>query len=230
MSRAASPGPVVYVVDDDPDVCASLCLLLEAEDHDVCTCGSAVSLLEAYDDRWTGCLLLDVRMPGMSGLELQHELRRRGMMMPIIFLTGHGDVPMASRAFRSAALDFIEKPFREEVLLERIDDALKRDAAERTAREVASRERKCYERLTPREKEVFALVVAGKSNQQIARLLGISPRMIDVHRARVMEKLGVHTLPDLVIKAAKCGIRWAFRKGPNARFALQSGRGVSRTT
>jgi RNA polymerase sigma factor (sigma-70 family) len=127
--------------------------------------------------------------------------------MPIIFLTGHGDVPMASRAFRSGALDFIEKPFRDDALLERIDDALERDAAERMAREVASRERKCYERLTPREREVFALVVAGNSNKEIARLLGISHRTIDVHRARVMEKLGAHTLPDLVIKAAKCGIR-----------------------
>lgn len=207
MSTSSSPVPVVYVVDDDPDICASLCLLLEAEGHIVRTFDSAVSFLETYDDGWTGCLVLDVRMPGMSGLELQHELRRRGMVMPIIFLTGHGDVPMASRAFRSGALDFIEKPFRDDALLERIDDALERDAAERMAREVASRERKCYERLTPREREVFALVVAGNSNKEIARLLGISHRTIDVHRARVMEKLGAHTLPDLVIKAAKCGIR-----------------------
>jgi len=206
MTNSASPEPFVYVVDDDPDVCAALGLLLEAEGHTVRTFDSAVSFLEAYEDRWTGCLVLDVRMPGMSGLELQHELRRRGMTMPIIFLTGHGDVPMASRAFRSGALDFIEKPFRDDVLLERIDDALERAAADRAARDSVSRERECYEKLTPREKEVFALVVAGRSNKEIARSLGVSHRTIDVHRARVMEKLGVHSLAELVIKAARCGV------------------------
>lgn len=196
----------MYIVDDDPDVCAALGLLLEAEGHAVRTFDSAVSFLEAYEDRWTGCLVLDVRMPGMSGLELQYELRRRGMTMPIIFLTGHGDVPMASRAFRSGALDFIEKPFRDDILLERIDDALERAATDRAARDSVSLERACYERLTPREKEVFALVVAGRSNKEIARSLGVSHRTIDVHRARVMEKLGVHSLAELVIKAARYGV------------------------
>jgi RNA polymerase sigma factor (sigma-70 family) len=198
---------IVYIVDDDDAMRDSLKWLLESRGLKVELYPSGDAFLRDFSRDLCGCLVLDVRMPGMSGLELQHELRRRGMVMPIIFLTGHGDVPMASRAFRSGALDFIEKPFRDDALLERIDDALERDAAERMAREVASRERKCYERLTPREREVFALVVAGNSNKEIARLLGISHRTIDVHRARVMEKLGAHTLPDLVIKAAKCGIR-----------------------
>lgn len=198
--------PVVFIVDDDPDICAALGLLLEAEGHAVKTFSSAPAFLEAYEDQWTGCLVLDVRMPGMSGLELQHELQRRGVNLPVIFLTGHGDVPMASRAFRSGAVDFIEKPFRDDVLLERIGDALRQSELQKCRLEAERRARRRYEKLTPREKEVLAWVVAGKSNKEIARLLDVSHRTIDVHRSRVMEKLGAHSLPDLVTMAARCGV------------------------
>ncbi len=197
---------VVHVVDDDDAVRGALALLLESNGLQVRCHPSAEAFLEAYDPGQPGCLILDVRMPAMSGLELQHELSRRGIRIPIIFLTGHGDVPMAVRALRGGAVDFLEKPFQTDELLARIPDALEWD---RRLREKARQERQaraCYERLTPRERQVMALVVEGLSNKEIARRLEVSHRTIDVHRARVMEKMRVRTLPQLVDKAVLCGL------------------------
>ncbi|HHB12771.1 MAG TPA: response regulator transcription factor [Chromatiales bacterium] len=198
--------PVVHVVDDDPGVRRALSLLLESNGLDVHGHDSAEAFLASYDPARPGCLVLDVRMPTMSGLELQHELKRREITIPIIFLTGHGDVPMAAQAFRAGAVDFLEKPFEAEQLLARIDDAVKRDLRNREKAIQKRQARACYERLTPREREVMALVVEGKSNKEIARLLDVSHRTIDVHRARVMEKMRVRTLPQLVDKAVLCGL------------------------
>ncbi len=198
--------PVVHVVDDDPGVRRALSLLLESNGLDVHGHDSAEAFLASYDPARPGCLVLDVRMPAMSGLELQHELKRREITIPIIFLTGHGDVPMAAQAFRAGAVDFLEKPFEAEQLLARIDDAVKRDLRNREKAIQKRQARACYERLTPREREVMALVVEGKSNKEIARLLDVSHRTIDVHRARVMEKMRVRTLPQLVDKAVLCGL------------------------
>jgi RNA polymerase sigma factor (sigma-70 family) len=197
---------VIHVVDDDAGVRSALALLLESNGLRVRCHPSAEAFLNAYDPEEPGCLILDVRMPAMSGLELQHELGRRGIRIPIIFLTGHGDVPMAVRALREGAVDFMEKPFRAEALLARIPDALERDRRMREKTLQERQARACYERLTPREREVMALVVEGMSNKEIARRLDVSHRTIDVHRARVMEKMRVRTLPQLVDKAVLCGL------------------------
>ena len=198
--------PIVHVVDDDPGVRGALALLLESNGLRVRCHPSAEAFLESYDAAEPGCLVLDVRMPAMSGLELQHELKRREIPIPIIFLSGHADVPMAARAFRAGAVDFLEKPFDAGELMSRIQDALDRDRRMREEALQRRHARACYERLTPREREVMALVVEGKSNKEIARLLDVSHRTIDVHRARVMEKMGVRTLPQLVDKAVLCGL------------------------
>ncbi len=202
----ARADSVVHVVDDDPGVRGALALLLESNGFRVQCYPSAEAFLASYDAAQPGCLVLDVRMPDMSGLELQHELKRRAVSIPIIFLSGHGDVPMAARAFRAGAVDFLEKPFDAAQLLSRIEDALDRDRRMREQDRQRRQAHARYQRLTPREREVMALVVEGKSNKEIARLLDVSHRTIDVHRARVMEKMGVRTLPQLVDKAVLCGL------------------------
>lgn len=202
----AGDRPVVHVVDDDTGVRRALALLLSSNGLQVQCHPSAVAFLEHYDPEQPGCLILDVRMPAMSGLELQHELLHRGIQIPIIFLTGHGDVPMAVEALRAGAVDFMEKPFRAEALLAKIREALERDRRIREKARQRRQARACYERLTPRERQVMALVVEGLSNKEIARVLEVSHRTIDVHRARVMEKMQVRTLPQLVDKAVLCGL------------------------
>ncbi|MFQ5610328.1 MAG: response regulator transcription factor, partial [Woeseiaceae bacterium] len=154
--------------------------------------------LEHAGEQRPGCLVLDIRMPGLSGLELQAELIRRGNTLPVIFITGHGDVPMAVEAMRKGAVDFIQKPFRDQDLLDRIGDALKTDRARRAARERRNKVADRVSRLTNREQEVFDLVVTGKPNKVIAFELGVSQRTVEIHRARVMEKMQARSLADLV--------------------------------
>lgn len=201
----AVSGPTVFVVDDEYAVRDALKLFLESSGLSVKTYDSARAFLEGYRPQWPGCLVLDIRMPGMSGLELQQALKDRQISIPIIFLTGHGDVPMAAKAFRSGAVDFIEKPFHDQELLERIQEALRRDARARSHQAWEREARERYAQLTPREKEVMARVAAGRSNKEIARELEVSHRTIDVHRARVMEKMGARSLPELVNMAVACG-------------------------
>ena len=159
---------------------------------------SADEFLEKITSQRPGCLVLDIRMPGLGGLELQDELIRRGNTLPIIFITGHGDVPMAVEAMQKGAVDFIQKPFRDQELLDRIRQALATDEERREEQqqhvEVANR----LERLTNREREVFDLVVTGKPNKVIAYELGVSQRTVEIHRARVMEKMQARSLADLV--------------------------------
>lgn len=188
----------VFVVDDDPAFCRSLRLLLysaglHVEDH---CC--AESFLAAYDPQRPGCLVLDVRMAGLSGLELQAHLAAKQLRIPIIFITGHGDIPMAVEAVKAGAIDFIEKPFNDQVLLERIQQAMEQDARRRQEEHKWSACVARLERLTAREKEVMQLVAAGRSNKQIAAQLSISHRTVEIYRARVMEKLGVESLSALV--------------------------------
>jgi len=199
--------PVVHVVDDEPDVRDALSLFLESSGYTVRCHESAQDFLNDYRPEDPGCLILDLRMPGMDGLALQQELARRQIEIPVIFLSAHGDVPMASRAFKAGAVDFLEKPFNDEVLLSRVREALERDrrSRDRMVWEAAIRER--FSRLTPREQEVMARVVQGMSNKEIARALGVSHRTIDVHRARVMEKMGARTLPELVTMGVLCGFK-----------------------
>jgi RNA polymerase sigma factor (sigma-70 family) len=191
-------GPIVFVVDDDPSIGDAVRLLLRSVGIPSRTFLSANEFLEAYDPRQPGCLVLDVRMPGMSGLELQARLREMESTLPIIFVTAHGDVPMAVSAVRTGAMDFIQKPFRDQELLDKIQEALEEDARVRSARQDLEGIQNRLDALTPREREVLDLVVAGKANKNIARALGISQRTVEIHRARVMEKMGVRSVSMLV--------------------------------
>ncbi|HSN72662.1 MAG TPA: response regulator, partial [Steroidobacteraceae bacterium] len=162
------------------------------------TFGSAQEFLDAYKDDRPGCLVLDIRMPGMSGLELQEKLNERRAIIPVIFITGHGDVPMAVEAMQAGAVDFIQKPFRDQDLLDRINQALEKDAANRAALAERSAIAKRLSTLTPREHEVMELVVRGKANKVIAGDLNLSQRTVEIHRARVMEKMQASSLAHLV--------------------------------
>ena len=194
--------PIVFVIDDEASVRDALALFLESEGLLVKTYDSARSFLGEYQSNLHGCMIVDIRMPGMSGLELQQTLNEQGVDLPVIFLTGHGDVPMSAKAFKAGAMDFIEKPFSDEDLLASIRDAIAKHRALRQLRLQGRRIVKRYSQLTPREKQVMQGVVAGKPNKVIARELGVSPRTIDIHRSRVMLKMGAQTLPDLVTMAA----------------------------
>jgi two-component system response regulator TtrR len=188
----------IYVVDDDEAMRDSLTWLLEGEGYQVACFDSADSFLTKRRDDMRGCIVLDVRMPEMSGLELHEKLDSLGSKLPIIFVTGHGDVPMAVAALQRGACDFIEKPFHNEELLSRIERALELDQQifTRRSRDDAISHR--IKQLTQRENEVMKLVVKGKLNKQIADELDISMKTVEAHRARVMEKMGVRTLAELV--------------------------------
>jgi FixJ family two-component response regulator len=194
MNRNAS----VFIVDDDDAVRSSLRLLLKSVGLPAIAYASATDFLSAWQPEQPGCLVLDVRMPGMSGLELQHELNRRGAIIPVIFITGHADIPMAVEAIQHGAFDFLQKPFRDQDLIDRVQRALTTDAQQR--RELAKREviRERFDSLTPREREVLTLVTRGKANKVMAGDLGVSQRTVEIHRARVMEKMGAASLAQLV--------------------------------
>jgi RNA polymerase sigma factor (sigma-70 family) len=190
--------PIVFVVDDDPAMRDSLRWLLESVGLQVQTYATAAEFLAGRDPSTPGCLVLDVRMPGMSGLDLQEELRRRHTDLPTIVVTGHAEVPMAVRAVKAGAIDFIEKPFSDQLLLDRVRQALEIDRQERETRARREEARRRVGHLTPREREVLDLVVAGRANKEIASALGLSPKTVEVHRARVMEKMEVDSLADLI--------------------------------
>ena len=188
----------VYVVDDDEGVRDGLSLLLATVGQPCELFESASDFLEAYNEETRGCLVLDIRMPRMTGLDLQERLIEMGSRLPIIFITGHGDIPMAVEAMRRGAVDFIRKPFREHGLLERINEALTVDD---TVRKQVTDRRAVEERLavlSERERQVFERVADGEMNKVIAADLGISERTVEVHRGQVMKKLGVKTLAQLV--------------------------------
>jgi two-component system response regulator FixJ len=195
MREAAA---TIYIVDDDEGVRNSLRFLLKSVGHVCQTLASANEFLETYQPQQPGCLILDVRMPGMSGLELQQQLNLRGAIIPVIFITGHGDVPMAVEAMQHGASDFLQKPFRDQDLLDRILRALERDARNRAALTEHERIRASFDSLTPREREVLALMTRGKSNKVMAAELGVSQRTVEIHRARVMDKTGAASLAQLV--------------------------------
>jgi two-component system response regulator FixJ len=188
----------VFIVDDDDAVRDSLQTLLEVEGYRTEAFSSALAFLEAYDVRRRGCLLADVRMPDMSGLELQEILNQRRSPLPVIIITGHGDVPMAVRAMKAGAVDFIEKPFSDTTLLDGVRRALA--AADRASadRELGADAEARLQSLTPREREVLKLLILGRPNKVIAFELSISPRTVEIHRARVMEKMQADSLSHLV--------------------------------
>jgi RNA polymerase sigma factor (sigma-70 family) len=191
-------NPTVFLVDDDEAVRDSLGLLMKSVALTSRSFASAGDFLAAYDPDSPGCLILDIRMPGMSGMELQQKLIDMRAKLPIIFITGHGDIPMAVEAMQRGAVDFIPKPFRDDELLDRINKALETDRKNRDSlveREVIEER---IERLTPREKQVLELVVQGKANKVIAGDLDVSQRTVEIHRARVMEKMQVRSVAQLV--------------------------------
>lgn len=191
-------APTVFVVDDDEGVRNSLRFLLKSVGLTTRTLDSASEFLDTYKPSQPGCLVLDVRMPGMSGLELQQQLNLRGAVIPVIFITGHGDIPMAVEAMQQGAFDFLQKPFRDQDLIDRIQRALERDARNRAALDQHARIRERLDSLTPREREVLALMTRGKPNKIMAAELGVSQRTVEIHRARVMEKSGATSLAQLV--------------------------------
>jgi FixJ family two-component response regulator len=191
-------APIVYIVDDDDAVRNSLRLLLKSVGLSAVALPSAQEFLYTYDPQQPGCLILDVRMPGMSGLELQQQLNVRGAVIPVIFITGHGDIPMAVEAIQHGAFDFLQKPFRDQDLIDRIQRALAKDRTNRAELTERSRVRERFESLTPREREVLALVTSGKPNKVMAAELGVSQRTVEIHRARVMEKMHASSLAQLV--------------------------------
>jgi FixJ family two-component response regulator len=202
-------SPVVFIVDDDEAVRSSLRLLLKSVGLVPTALGSAREFLDKYDPAQPGCLVLDVRMPGMSGIELQETLNRQGAVIPVIFITGHGDVPMAVEAMQAGAFDFLQKPFRDQDLIDRIQRALEKDRASRTALTERSLIQQRLESLTPREREVLTLVTSGKPNKIMAADLGVSQRTVEIHRARVMEKMGASSLAQLVRMMMDLGVRSA---------------------
>jgi len=191
-------APIISVVDDDPAARSSLRLLLKSLGLAATVYDSAASFLAAYDPAQPGCLLLDIRMPGMSGLELQETLNQRGIFTPIIFITGHGDVPMAVEAMQHGAFDFLQKPFRDQDLLDRVQRALAKDHSVREQLRGHESMRGRLDSLTAREHDVLELVTSGAPNKIIAHKLGISQRTVEIHRARIMEKMNAGSLAALV--------------------------------
>ncbi|MGP8032962.1 MAG: response regulator transcription factor [Steroidobacteraceae bacterium] len=188
----------VFIVDDDEGVRNSLRFLLTSVGLATRALGSASEFLDTYKPSQPGCLVLDVRMPGMSGLELQQQLNLRGAVIPVIFITGHGDIPMAVEAMQQGAFDFLQKPFRDQDLIDRIQRALERDVRNRASLALHARIRERLDSLTPREREVLSLMTRGKPNKVMAAELGVSQRTVEIHRARVMEKSGAASLAQLV--------------------------------
>ena len=193
-----SDTPVVFVVDDDEAVRDSLQMLLESVDLRCETYASATEFLDGHNPDQHSCLVADIRMPGMSGLDLQEALNKRASTIPILFITGHGDVPMAVDAMKSGALDFIQKPFRDQDLLDRINKALKLARDHQATQMEEDEIRRRLDSLTPRESEVMSMVVKGCANKVIAMDLGVSQRTVELHRARVMQKMAARSLAELV--------------------------------
>jgi two-component system response regulator FixJ len=190
--------PTVIVIDDDDAVRDSLRMLLKSVEFPVNVYASAKEFLSRYVLDQPGCLIVDVRMPGMNGLELQQHLNMLGAMIPVIFITGHGDIAMAVEAMQSGAFDFLPKPFRDQDLLDRVQRALTKDADNRRDIKLHDMIRAHFELLTPREREVLQLIVSGKPNKVMAANLGVSQRTVEIHRARVMEKMQAGSLAQLV--------------------------------
>jgi RNA polymerase sigma factor (sigma-70 family) len=205
-SHASGAEPIVFVVDDDRGLREAIKLLVESVDLRVETFRTAEQFLSSPRPDVPSCLVLDVRLPGVSGLELQRRLARSGVTIPTVFITGHGDVPMSVQAMKAGAVEFLTKPFRDQQLLDAIQQALDRDRADRARRAEQAELRRRLESLTAREREVMRLVLAGLLNKQIAQRLGTSEITVKVRRGRMMDKMGAGSLVELTRMAERLGI------------------------
>ena len=206
--RATHGGPTsetIFLIDDDVSVREGLTGLIESVGLPVQTFGSALEFLAASPVEAEGCLILDVEMPGMNGLDLQRKMNSSGIFLPVIFLTGHGDIPMTVEALKAGAVHFLTKPVREGALMNAIQQALENDRKTRSERAEIRKLRRCFDLLAPRERQVMRLVVSGRLNKQIAHELGVSERTIKFHRSQIMRKMCAESLADLVKQAEKLG-------------------------
>ena len=212
MNRTSQPpsteptAPIVFVVDDDPSVRNALSSLFRSVGLQVELFGSATEFLQRKQPDGAGCLVLDIRLPGVSGLDFQGQLLKANVRIPIIFMTGHGDIPMSVRAMKAGAVDFLAKPFRDQDMLDAVAAAIQRDQQARQADDAAAALRSIYELLTVREREVMLLVTSGLMNKQVAARLGLSEITIKIHRGNVMRKMKAKTLADLVRLAESLGL------------------------
>lgn len=201
----------IFLVDDEDTFREGLCRLLGAAGIPVKSYASAEDFLQEYSSHLPGCLVLDLDLPGMNGLELQKKLNERKLRIPIIFITGHADIPKSVQALKSGAIDFLEKPFSIDALVNLIKEALEQDKLDRQKESDKSNILMRFSKLTPRLKQVLTHLVAGNSNKEMARKLNLSPRTVEIHRKRVMEKMEAHSLPELVKLASICGIDIPYR-------------------
>ena len=207
MKDGNSGLPIVFVVDDDPLVRGSVSSLLRSVGLQTRVFGSASEFLQEKRPPLPSCLVLDVRLPGVSGLDFQAELSSRNIQIPIIFMTGHGDIPMTVRAMKAGAVEFLTKPFREQDMLDAVKLALERDQGRIESEKVSSGLKSNFATLTPREQEIMALVASGLMNKQVAGKIGLSEITVKVHRGRIMQKMGARSLADLVRMAEALGVR-----------------------
>jgi FixJ family two-component response regulator len=204
---ASAREPIVFVVDDDASVRRALTNLFQSVGLTVEVFGSAPELLQGKLPDVASCLVLDIRLPGLSGLDFQSELVRANINIPIIFMTGHGDIPMSVRAMKGGAVDFLTKPFRDQDILDAVATAIERDRKRRESDKVVTQLQGLFDTLTPREREVLALVSSGLMNKQVAAELGLAEITVKLHRGHVMRKMGAKSLADLVRIAEALGIR-----------------------
>jgi FixJ family two-component response regulator len=214
MKDAPDSHPIVFVVEDDPSMRDALTNLFRSVGLRVQAFGSAPEFLQSKIPDVASCLVLDVRLPGPSGLDFQSELAKANIHIPIIFVTGYGDIPMTVRAMKAGAVDFLSKPFRHQDMLDAVATAIERDRETRRDAKIFADMRGRFETLTPREREVMTLVVAGLMNKQIAAEIGLAQITVKIHRGRIMKKMGARSLADLVRMTEALGIRGTRRSGP----------------
>jgi FixJ family two-component response regulator len=207
LEPASATEPIVFVIDDDASMRRALTNLFQSVGLGVEVFGSAPEMLQSKLPEVASCLVLDIRLPGLSGLDFQTELARANIRIPIIFMTGHGDIPMTVRAMKGGAVDFLTKPFRDQDMLDAVVAAIERDRKRREAEKVVSTLQALFETLTSREREVLTLVASGLMNKQIAAELGLAEITVKIHRGHIMKKMGARSLADLVRKAETLGIR-----------------------
>jgi FixJ family two-component response regulator len=210
---ARAKDPVVFVVDDDASMRRALANLFQSVGLQVEAFGSAPELLQRQLPDVASCLVLDIRLPGLSGLDFQNELARANIQIPVIFMTGHGDIPMTVRAMKSGAVDFLTKPFRDQDMLDAVVAAIERDRKRREADKITANFQALFDTLTPRERDVLALVTSGLMNKQVAAELGLAEITVKIHRGHIMKKMGARSLADLIRMAETLGIRRAKSSG-----------------